>query len=75
MTTMLEENLVRLRAHRNNIHRYRRLVQTELTDLERAFVMKRLDEEQEAFQSISSATFPVSFEGPQPASPREDGHI
>jgi len=35
MTTMMDENIARLRSHRNNIARYRRLLQTKLTDLER----------------------------------------
>ena len=34
LTTMIDENLARLRAHRNNIHRYRRLLATKLTELE-----------------------------------------
>jgi hypothetical protein len=33
---MIDENLARLRAHRNNVHRYRRLLATRLSDLERA---------------------------------------
>jgi len=58
---MLEHNLARLRAHRNNIHRYRRLLRTRLTDTERAFIMRRLDEEQSALEELSSETFPVAF--------------
>ena len=30
---MMDENIARLRTHRNNIARYRRLLQTKLTDL------------------------------------------
>jgi hypothetical protein len=33
-----------LRTHRNNIARYRRLLQTKLTDLERQFIERRLSE-------------------------------
>ena len=33
---MIDENLARLSARRNNVHRYRRLLATQLTDLERA---------------------------------------
>lgn len=33
---------VRLNAHRNNIQRYRRLLQTRLTDLERGYIVRRL---------------------------------
>ena len=35
---MFEQNLARIRTHRNNIHRYRRLLRTELSDLERDFI-------------------------------------
>jgi hypothetical protein len=35
---MIEENLARLRAHCNNIHRYRRLLATCLSDLERDYI-------------------------------------
>jgi hypothetical protein len=33
MTTMIDEQFARMRTHRNNIHRYRQLLQTNLTDL------------------------------------------
>ena len=45
MTTMIEENIARLRTHRNSIARYLRLLQTKLTDLERQFIERRLSEE------------------------------
>jgi hypothetical protein len=37
----IDEKLALLRAHRNNIHRYRRLLSTPLTELEREFLSKR----------------------------------
>lgn len=40
-------------AHRANIGRYRRLLETYLTDLEREFVKRRIAEEQAALQSIA----------------------
>jgi len=43
---MTDEQLVRLRAHSNNIHRYRRLLKGNLTEHERQFVERRLTEEQ-----------------------------
>ena len=58
---MIDENLARLRAHRNNIHRYRRLLATQLTDLERAYILRRLEEEQAAMTSLSEATFPFAL--------------
>ena len=43
---MIDQQLARLRTHRSNIQRYRNLLQTSLTELERQFVEKRLIEEQ-----------------------------
>ena len=42
---MLDEDFARSRAHRNNIHRYRSLLKTRLSDLERQFIERRLSEE------------------------------
>lgn len=58
---MLDENLARIRAHRNNIHRYRRLMKTKLSQLERQFIERRLAEEQSALDSLTAATFPLGF--------------
>ncbi|SCB12784.1 hypothetical protein GA0061099_1001882 [Bradyrhizobium yuanmingense] len=58
---MLDENLARIRAHRNNIHRYRRLLKTRLSQLERQFIERRLAEEQSALDGLTATTFPVSF--------------
>jgi hypothetical protein len=41
---MIDDDLVR--AHRNNIQRYRLLLQTTLTEFERQYVERRLSEEQ-----------------------------
>lgn len=67
---MLDEELARIRAHRNNIHRYRRLLRTKLSDLERQFIERRLAEEQTALKALAADTFPVAFALPkhQPAS-------
>ena len=56
---MLDENLARIRAHRNNIHRYRSLLKTALSDLERQFVERRLSEESSALEA--SRTFPLAL--------------
>jgi hypothetical protein len=45
---MIDENWENLRARRNNVRRYRRLLQTELTELERRHIERRLDEERSA---------------------------
>ena len=58
---MIDENLARLRAHRNNVHRYRRLLATRLSDLERAYIERRLDEERASMEALSQETFPFSL--------------
>lgn len=55
---MIGENLERLRAHRNNAHRYRRLLATRLSDLERAYIERRLSEEQASVEALLQETFP-----------------
>lgn len=59
---MIDEKLAHLRAHRNNISRYHRLLKTKLTEVERHFIEKRLSEERSAMEKIAAATFPVSFQ-------------
>ena len=51
---MTDEQLVRLRVHSNNIHRYRRLLKGNLTEHERLFVERRLAEEQSATQRLTA---------------------
>ena len=63
---MIDEKLALLRTHRNNIDRYRRLLKTRLTDLERRFIERRLSEEQTAMDELAASTFPVSFKHPVP---------
>ena len=41
-------------AHRSNIERYEKLLQTHLTDHERAYVQRRLDEERRALTRLST---------------------
>jgi predicted house-cleaning noncanonical NTP pyrophosphatase (MazG superfamily) len=58
---MLDIASTRLRTHRNNIARYRRLLETKLTELEREYIQKRLSEEKsdlEALGSVASAFDP-----------------
>ena len=52
---MTEQHSDRLRAHRSNIQRYRNLLQTSLTELERQFVEKRLTEEQTNLESLATS--------------------
>jgi hypothetical protein len=51
-----------LRAYRNNIDRYNRLLKTELSDLERQFIERRLAEDQSAMERLISSIFPVTPE-------------
>jgi hypothetical protein len=53
---MTDEDLARLRAHDNNISRYRRLLKTKLSDLERRFLERRLSEERSAVESLAHPT-------------------
>jgi hypothetical protein len=68
---MMDENFARLRTHRSNIQRYRHLLETSLTDLERQFIAKRLAEEQSAIETLSaqdaSHTRPYSKSTKSPA--------
>jgi len=55
---MIGQNLERLRTHQNNVHRYRRLLATRLTDLEQAYIERRLSEEQASVRTLLQDTFP-----------------
>ncbi|MBV9562685.1 MAG: hypothetical protein JOY90_19930 [Bradyrhizobium sp.] len=70
---MFDENLARIRTHRNNIHRYRWLLRTELSDLERDFIEKRMADEQAALDALVAETFPVAF--PLPKDPSSASSI
>lgn len=56
---MHDLNLERLRAHRKNIDRYRRLLATHLSELERAYVERRLSEEQASVKGLLGEVFPA----------------
>lgn len=51
MASDIQNNL--LFAHKTNIERYRRILQTHLTPEERFFVERRLNEEQTAFEELA----------------------
>ncbi|WP_049823943.1 hypothetical protein [Bradyrhizobium sp. WSM2254] len=51
---MLDEKSALFRAHRNNIHRYRRLLETKLSSLEHQFIEKRLAEEESALVDLTA---------------------
>ncbi|UPK35153.1 hypothetical protein IVB18_45480 [Bradyrhizobium sp. 186] len=50
---MIDDQLAR--AHRNNIQRYRHLLQTSLTEFERQFVERRLNEERSKLEMLVSS--------------------
>lgn len=50
---MIDDQLAR--AHRNNIQRYRSLLQTNLTEFERQFVERRLSEEQSKLDMLAGS--------------------
>ena len=64
---MLDEKLARIRAHHNNLHRYRSLLKTRLSDIERQFVERRLSEESSALEALTSQTFPIALTLGQPS--------
>jgi hypothetical protein len=49
---MLDIASARFRTHRNNIARYRRLLETNLTELEREYIQRRLSEEQSNLEAL-----------------------
>jgi len=55
---MLDVKLERLRAHQKNIDRYRRLLATYLSDLERSYIERRLSEQQAAAKRLLREAFP-----------------
>ena len=61
---MLDEKLALLRTRRNNIIRYRRLLKTELTEIERQFIENRLSEERAAVEILAASMFPIAFKIP-----------
>jgi hypothetical protein len=61
MTTMTDEEFALLRTHRNNIHRYRGLLKTKLTELERQFIERRLAEEKIALDALVASSFPMKL--------------
>jgi hypothetical protein len=62
MRKTIDEKLALLRSCRNNVRRYRNLLKTNLTDLERQFIERRLAEEQSAMEKVMASTFPLSLD-------------
>jgi hypothetical protein len=51
---MPNENTVRIVVHRQNITRYRSLLQTRLTEIEREFIARRIDEEEAEIHRLTA---------------------
>jgi hypothetical protein len=68
---MMDESLARMHTHRNNIRRYRQLLQTKLTELERKYIERRLSEELLALETVANAAPPFSLMSPR--TPPETG--
>ena len=47
-------------VHQTNIERYERLLQTQLTDTERTFILRRLQEERRSLAGLSKGTLKSS---------------
>jgi hypothetical protein len=58
---MIDLKVASLRAHGNNIRRYRRLLRTDLSDLERQLIERRLNEEKLAMEHLASTRFSITL--------------
>jgi hypothetical protein len=61
--TMTDQTLARYCAHRQNISRYRSLLQTSLTTLERCFIERRIAEEEAAVSALAFEALPFGAAG------------
>jgi hypothetical protein len=59
--------MIRILVHRQNIHRYRFLLATHLTDVERAFITRRIVEEEAEVRRLSADRRPAA--GPKVHAP------
>ena len=55
---MLDKKLEQLRTHQAGIDRYRRLLATRLSELERAYIERRLSEQQASVRALLRETYP-----------------
>lgn len=55
---MTGHHIERLRAHRNNFRRYRRLLETSLTELERGYIERRLLDERACVEVLLREAYP-----------------
>ena len=60
---MIDQQLARLRTYRSNIQRYRNLLQTSLTELERKFVRTVLGRRAIKAREPDPTPYPMTFAG------------
>lgn len=58
---MIDENLARIRTHRNNIARFRHLLETDLSHQDRSFISRRMAEERVSLEALAASTFPINL--------------
>lgn len=68
---MLDVQSARMRAYRNTVYRYRRLLKTNLSDLERQFIERRLAEELSKMDELVASGFPINVPPKSSPSDRE----
>src|SRR5689334_4578818 len=56
--TVICDKMDRLRTHRTHIDRYRRLLATRLSELERKYIERRLNDEEASLKTLLQQTFP-----------------
>jgi hypothetical protein len=62
---MADEKLARIKAHRNNIDRYRWLLRTQISAWERQYIERRLSEEESVLQALAiTGPFPPGSDRP-----------
>ena len=66
---MIEENLARLSAHRQNIDRYLELLKIPLATTERKFIERRLAEEEASLRYLAVAALPKELVRTKNAAP------
>jgi hypothetical protein len=59
--TTIDDSLSEIRSVRNDIWRFRKLLQTDLPEAEREMIEKRLLEQRSAFEALLAATFPLAL--------------
>jgi hypothetical protein len=55
VTTMIDFPTAKILSHQRNLQRYARLLATELTELERQYLHKRIAEEQAALEQLQES--------------------